>query len=54
MQIMYVLGTQKDRLDETVVLITQNTLKLMDKKIFTILHLKNCISLPMGDILRSV
>ena len=32
----YVVGTQKNRLDETVLLSTQNTcLKMMDKKLIT-------------------
>ena len=31
------MGTQKNRLNETVLLSTQNMLKLMGKKIFTIL-----------------
>ena len=33
-----VLGTQKNRLNETVLLSTQNMLKLMGKKLFTILR----------------
>ena len=33
----YVMGAQKNRLNETVLLSTQNMLKLMGKKIFTIL-----------------
>ena len=33
----YVLGTEKNHLNETVLLSTQNVLKLMGKKIFTIL-----------------
>ena len=34
----YVMGTQKNRLNETVCLSTQNMLKIMGKKIFTILR----------------
>ena len=34
----YVVGTQKNRLNETVFLSTQNMLKLKGRKIFTILH----------------
>ena len=33
----HVMGTQKNRLNETVLLSTQNNVKLMDKKIFTVL-----------------
>ena len=40
MQKTYVVGTQKKRLNETVLLSTQNTFKLMSKKINTILHEK--------------
>ena len=36
----YVEGTQKNHLNETVLLSTQNMLKLMGKKIFTILRSK--------------
>ena len=37
----YVVGIQKNRLNETALLSTQNImLKLMGKKIFTILHSK--------------
>ena len=32
----YVVGTQKNRLDKTVLLSNQHILKLMGKKIFTI------------------
>ena len=34
----YVMGTQKNRLSETVLLSTQNMLKMMGKKIFTIVR----------------
>ena len=34
------MGTQKSRLNETVLLFTQNMLKLMGKKIITILRSK--------------
>ena len=38
----YIVGTQKNRLNETVLLIIQNIMfKLMDKKIITILCLQN-------------
>ena len=33
----YVVGTQKNRLNETVLLSTQHMLKLMGKKVFTLL-----------------
>ena len=36
----YVKGAQKNRLNETVLLSTQNMLKLMGKKLFTILRSK--------------
>ena len=36
----YVEGAQKNRLNETVLLSTQNMLKLMGKKLFRILHQK--------------
>ena len=36
----YVVGTQKNCLDETVLLSTQNILKLIGKEIFTILRSK--------------
>ena len=36
----HVVGTQKNSLHETVLLSTQNMLKLMGKKIFTILRSK--------------
>ena len=32
------MGTQKNRLNETVLLSTKHMIKLMDKKIITILH----------------
>ena len=35
---MYVVGTQKNRLNDTVLLINQNIFKLMGKKIIAILH----------------
>ena len=35
---LYVVGTQKKRLNETVLLSTHNMLKLMSKEIFTILR----------------
>ena len=39
------MGTQKNRLDETVLLSTQNTcFKLMHKKIITILHIFTLLS----------
>ena len=41
------MGTQKNHLDEAVLLSTQNMFKLMGKKIITILHLKNCLTGPM-------
>ena len=40
------MGTQKNRLDETVLLSTQNTFKLMDKKIIAILRLKGLLNWP--------
>ena len=42
----YVEGTQKNRLDETVLLITQNMFKLMGKKIITILCLNLLLNWP--------
>ena len=42
----YVVGTQKNHLNETVLLSTQNImLKLMGKKIFTILRANKCVYL---------
>ena len=38
----HVVGTQKNRLDETVLLNTKNVFKLMDKKIFTQIYTKKC------------
>ena len=46
----YVVGTQKNRLYETVLLRTHNT----DKKIFTIVNSKFCISRPMNDHIISI
>ena len=45
-----VVGTQKNRLNETVLLSAQNMLKLMGKSIFTSLRLKACLSEP-GNII---
>ena len=36
----YIVGTQKNRLDDTVLLSTKTAVKLMGKKILTILFLK--------------
>ena len=47
----YVVGTQKNRLNETVVLSTQNMLKLMGKKINTILSFFVCLSRAVGQSL---
>ena len=44
----YVVGTQKNRLDDTVLLSTRNIMiRLMGKKIFTILHSKFCLTKRM-------
>ena len=44
----YGVGTQMNRLNETVLLSTQNLLKLMGKKIFTILrYFCFCLSKPV-------
>ena len=45
----YVVDTQKNRLNETVLLSTQNMLKLMGKKIFTILNQTFCLSKSVMD-----
>ena len=41
---IYVVGTQKNHVDETVLLSTQNMFNLMSKKIFTILRSFFCLS----------
>ena len=43
------MGTQKNHLNKTISFKhPKHMLKLMGKKIFTILHKKNCLSKPMG------
>ena len=44
----YVMGTQKNRLDETVLLSTQNMFKLMNKKIIITLHFFFCLTGSMS------
>ena len=48
---IYVVGSQKNCLRETVQLNTQNTLKLKDENIFTISHSNFLFILPMGCII---
>ena len=42
----YVVGTQKNRLTETVLLNTQNMFKLMDRKLISILHRNFLLNWP--------
>ena len=46
--ITYVMGTQKNHLNERVLMSTQNMLKLIGKKITIILRLKMSFSEPMA------
>ena len=47
----YVVGTQKNRLIERVLLSTKTYVKLMGKKIFTILHTKKIVVLNLWKCL---
>ena len=48
------MGTQKNRLNEMVLLSTQNMFKLMGKKIFTIFYLLLSISTIRGEFNKLV
>ena len=45
----YVVGTQKNSLNETVFLNTQNMLKIMVKKYLQFYAEKSCLSIPMRE-----
>ena len=47
------MGTQKNRLNETVLLSTQNTFNLMDKKITAILHKFVLLNWPYGTLISA-